>query len=137
MTLLRIRGAGLRPAMPPFLAAFFPGSASQRFPFSSSFPALTLGQNEATLKCKFKRRGARGLRTLACSEVWPITECYKFITRRPTFHASQRSLRVADEAWVALALLHRDNPARESFSAREIFEKVKAETAHPDLRPPI
>ena len=50
---------------------------------------------------------------------------------------THRSLRVADEAWVALALLHRHHPHRDSFSSREIFETVKKEAAHPDLRPGI
>ena len=54
-----------------------------------------------------------------------------------TLDARQRSLRVADEAWVALALLHQENPKRESFSSREIFERIKTESAHPDMRPGI
>src|SRR5260370_37349855 len=40
----------------------------------------------------------------------------------------------ADEAWVALAFLHRRHPERESFSAREIMEFAKRESAHPNLR---
>src|SRR5438876_7771305 len=40
----------------------------------------------------------------------------------------------ADEAWVALALLHRRHPEREAFSAKEIMESAKLEKAHPDLR---
>ena len=47
------------------------------------------------------------------------------------------SLRVADEAWVALALLHREHTERESFSAREILDRVKAEQATPELRPGV
>ncbi len=47
------------------------------------------------------------------------------------------SMRVADEAWVALALLHREQPERESFSAREILDRVKAEQATPELRPGV
>jgi hypothetical protein len=46
-------------------------------------------------------------------------------------------MRVADEAWVALALLHREQPERESFSAREILDRVKAEQATPELRPGV
>ena len=41
---------------------------------------------------------------------------------------------VADEAWVALALLHRKYPERDSFSAKEIIESAKREKAHPDFR---
>jgi hypothetical protein len=47
------------------------------------------------------------------------------------------SLRVADEAWIALALLHREHSERESFSAREILDRVKAEQATPELRPGV
>ncbi len=41
---------------------------------------------------------------------------------------------VADEAWIALASLHRRHPARESFSAAEIMESAKREKAHPESR---
>ena len=40
-------------------------------------------------------------------------------------------LLVADEVWIALAMLHRNHPQRASFSAREILDQVKAEQAHP------
>lgn len=40
----------------------------------------------------------------------------------------------ADEAWVALALLQRRHPSRESFSAKEILESAKKEKAHPEVR---
>jgi hypothetical protein len=46
-----------------------------------------------------------------------------------------KELRVADEAWVALALLHREHVKAESFTAREILDRVKAEAASPQLRP--
>lgn len=44
---------------------------------------------------------------------------------------SQRrsSLKVADEVWVATALLHREHPDRDDFSVREIMDRVKRETA--------
>ena len=44
---------------------------------------------------------------------------------------------VADEAWVALAMLHKAHPGRQSFSAREIIEQVKLEHAYPQLRPGV
>jgi hypothetical protein len=44
---------------------------------------------------------------------------------------------VADEAWVALASLHKKYPARQSFSAREILEQVRQEHAFPELRPGV
>jgi hypothetical protein len=54
-----------------------------------------------------------------------------------TMDASNRSIRVADEAWLALALLHHEHPDRDSFSAKEILDRVKAEQVHPELRPGI
>ena len=48
-----------------------------------------------------------------------------------------RYIRVADEAWVALAMLHKAHPGRQSFSAKEIIEQVKLERAHPQLRPGV
>ena len=42
---------------------------------------------------------------------------------------------VADEAWLALALLLREQEDRESFSAKEILDRAKAEHATPELRP--
>ena len=44
---------------------------------------------------------------------------------------------VADETWVALAMLHRQYPGRQSFSAREILDQVKREHAFPELRPGV
>src|SRR5258707_14128694 len=47
------------------------------------------------------------------------------------------SMLVADEAWCALALLHQEQDSRESFSAREILDRVKAEHVTPELRPGV
>ncbi len=44
---------------------------------------------------------------------------------------------VADECWIALALLHRNYPERISFSAREILDSLKLEKAHPEVRPGV
>jgi hypothetical protein len=52
-------------------------------------------------------------------------------------NAAERSVRVADEAWVGLALLQHEHPERVSFSAREILERVKEERANPELRPGV
>jgi hypothetical protein len=41
---------------------------------------------------------------------------------------------VADEAWIALASLHRRHPERASFSAAEIMESANREKAHPEPR---
>jgi hypothetical protein len=44
---------------------------------------------------------------------------------------------VADEAWVALALLHREHPERPSFTAGEIRRRVEAEGIAGGIRPGI
>lgn len=44
---------------------------------------------------------------------------------------------VADEVWIGLALLHREQPNRDSFAAGEIRSRVAKEKAHPELRPGI
>lgn len=43
-------------------------------------------------------------------------------------------VRVADECWIALALLHREHPERLSFSPREILDRLKAEKVQPEIR---
>jgi hypothetical protein len=52
----------------------------------------------------------------------------------PPVRYAQGHILVADEAWVALAILHRKNPQRASFTPREILDQVKLERAHPELR---
>src|SRR5438067_4892570 len=49
--------------------------------------------------------------------------------------ATVHEILVADEAWVALAHLHRRFPDRDSFSAKEILESARLGKAHPELRP--
>jgi hypothetical protein len=46
----------------------------------------------------------------------------------------QAHLLVADEVWVALAMLHQKHRQRASFSAKEVLDQVKLERAYPDLR---
>lgn len=45
-------------------------------------------------------------------------------------------LKVADECWIALATLHQENPARESFSAKEILAQV-SKLSNAPLRPGV
>lgn len=52
-------------------------------------------------------------------------------------HTFGDPIRVADEAWVALALLHREHPERKSFIAKEILDRVQREHVYPELRPGI
>ena len=40
--------------------------------------------------------------------------------------ATTSTLLVADECWVALALLHREQPQRISFTPREILDKISS-----------
>jgi len=44
---------------------------------------------------------------------------------------------VADECWIALALLQREHPDRMSFSPRQILDRLKQEKAHAALRPGV
>jgi hypothetical protein len=37
------------------------------------------------------------------------------------------SIKVADEVWIATAVLHRENPKRENFSVSEIVAKARRE----------
>lgn len=48
-----------------------------------------------------------------------------------------RNIKVADEVWIATALLHRENPKREEFSVAEIVERVRRENISGELRPGI
>jgi len=38
---------------------------------------------------------------------------------------AEKALKIADECWIALAKLSREEPARSSFSAREILDRVR------------
>ena len=46
-------------------------------------------------------------------------------------------IKVADECWIALAALSKENPDRQGFSRREILERIRLEGAHPELRPGV
>ena len=50
---------------------------------------------------------------------------------------SGKPVRVADEAWLALALLHVEHLDRTSFTVKEILDRVKTEQVHPELRPGV
>ena len=43
--------------------------------------------------------------------------------------------KVADEVWIAVALLHRENPKREDFTITEILERARREKIAGELRP--
>jgi len=46
-------------------------------------------------------------------------------------------LKVADEAWIAAALLHREHPDREDFTIEEIVQRAKQEVPVRPLRPGV
>ena len=50
------------------------------------------------------------------------------------FHGS---VKVADEVWIATALLHRENPKREDFSVSEIVARARRENITGELRPGV
>jgi hypothetical protein len=46
-------------------------------------------------------------------------------------------LKLADEVWIATALLHREQPHRSDFTVSEIVERVRRERLTPALRPGV
>jgi hypothetical protein len=46
-------------------------------------------------------------------------------------------IKVADETWIAVALLHRENPTRVDFTVSEIVARAQKENMHGSLRPGI
>lgn len=59
-------------------------------------------------------------------------------TRRPRNLSKLRDeLKVADEVWLAAALLHREHPDRADFTVVEIVERARQEGLTPELRPGV
>jgi hypothetical protein len=50
---------------------------------------------------------------------------------------TQRAVRVADEVWIATALLHREHPGRKDFTITEIVERARQEGMTDVLRPGV
>jgi len=50
---------------------------------------------------------------------------------------ARHAIRVADEVWIALALLHRERPQRSDFTIAEIVERARREGLTPSLRPGV
>ncbi|HEY3130647.1 MAG TPA: hypothetical protein VGL91_14410 [Acidobacteriota bacterium] len=50
---------------------------------------------------------------------------------------AERSVKVADEVWVATALLHVENPGRDDFTTKEIVQRAEKESLHVPLRPGV
>ena len=51
--------------------------------------------------------------------------------------ASTPAIKVADEVWIAAALMHRENPTELDFSIEEIVSRAKKENIAGDLRPGV
>lgn len=51
--------------------------------------------------------------------------------------ATKSRLKIADEVWIATALLHRERPNSLDFSIAEIVERVRREDLHGLLRPGV
>ena len=50
-------------------------------------------------------------------------------------YLARTELKVADEVWVIVAMLHRENPNREDFAIEEIMDRANKEHATGVLRP--
>ena len=51
--------------------------------------------------------------------------------------ASQQAVKVADEVWVATALLHKEHPDRQDFTIEEIVQRARREGMSEELRPGV
>jgi len=51
--------------------------------------------------------------------------------------AVANEIKVADEVWIAAALLHKEHPEQPDFSAEEIVERARCEKLHEPLRPGV
>jgi hypothetical protein len=56
---------------------------------------------------------------------------------KPRKALSAVAIGVADEVWLATALLHRQFPNRPDFTIREIVDRAAREALHPPLRPGV
>ena len=51
--------------------------------------------------------------------------------------SEDRALKVADQVWIATALLHQEMPDQEDFSIEEIIDRAKREAGRDTLRPGV
>jgi hypothetical protein len=61
----------------------------------------------------------------------------KQTTRPRVARKPREELKVADEVWLATALLHREHPDRSDFTVSEIVERAREEGLTEDLRPGV
>jgi hypothetical protein len=59
------------------------------------------------------------------------------IPNKTTAAHARTAIGVADEVWVAAALLHREFPKRGDFEVREIVDRAARERLHPRRRPGV
>jgi hypothetical protein len=57
--------------------------------------------------------------------------------RRGVARGNRQAVRVADEVWIATALLHREQPDRPDFAVAEIVDRARRERLTPELRPGV
>ena len=50
---------------------------------------------------------------------------------------TKTTVKVADEVWIATALLHRENPTRQDITVSEIVERARKEGLEKELRPGV
>ena len=50
---------------------------------------------------------------------------------------NSQKIKVADEVWIATALLHKENPKRKDFTVAEIVERARRENISGELRPGV
>jgi hypothetical protein len=50
-------------------------------------------------------------------------------------HSVATQLKVADEAWIAVALLHREHPKAADFTVEQIVDRARREGLHVPVRP--
>src|SRR5262245_35934457 len=56
-------------------------------------------------------------------------------TRSAQPGAPDAAVKIADQVWVVVALLHREHPERDDFSVDEILERARREPIAQPLRP--
>jgi hypothetical protein len=59
------------------------------------------------------------------------------MTRTSIGSIIEKKLKVADEVWIATALLHREHPKQPDFSIEQIVERAQKEGLHQPLRPGV
>jgi hypothetical protein len=58
-------------------------------------------------------------------------------TEQPVATLVANEIKVADEVWIAAALLQKEHPKQADFSVEEIVERVRREKLHEPLRPGV